>query len=244
MSMLNRGHMQALVALIVTGCSVDALFEINQDSLNNEFGTCDPTAGDNCRCQTSEDCPSGECNVAECDENGICLLSPRQGKCKNQSGVCDSKGTCVECIQNDQCLDGETCVFSKCIVLKNDGEPCMHKEECINQCWDGVCCDTECSGTCKSCIIPPFIGTCTAVAFGNHDDSCIDTTYGCTQNDMMTLVCIKGGLKGSKCTTDSNCISEACEWSGTKRFCKQRIGPCTLDSQCASNNCENNYCAL
>jgi len=53
---------------------------------------------------------------------------------------------------------------------KMAGQPCQASSECNSAiCADGVCCNTACSGACRSCVLTGSIGNCVAVAPGTVD---------------------------------------------------------------------------
>lgn len=47
------------------------------------------------------------------------------------------------------------------------GFPCKVDRDCESgACYDGVCCDQNCDGNCRSCALPGHVGICTAVPDG------------------------------------------------------------------------------
>jgi WD40 repeat protein len=66
-----------------------------------------------------------------------------------------------------------------------NGSGCISGSTCSSgQCVDGVCCETACTGVCRTCRADP--GICTTVANGTDPDTCAttcDSSGHCTQND-------------------------------------------------------------
>src|SRR5581483_6157476 len=53
-----------------------------------------------------------------------------------------------------------------------NGQPCADGTTCgSGHCADGVCCDTDCSGTCESCKLSGTVGTCTAIPSGQDPET-------------------------------------------------------------------------
>lgn len=125
------------------------------------------------------------------------------------------------------------------------GSPAERGQDCVSgHVADGVCCETACSGTCRSCSVEP--GTCTDLesgppaagrgscdngfvcAAGECADRCGDDT-GCAEGHFCTEgVCESKKDRGAECgrpeecaaglhCTDGKCCNEACE--GTCEFC-------------------------
>jgi hypothetical protein len=57
------------------------------------------------------------------------------------------------------------------VRLKPNGAVCQNNTECDSaKCVDGVCCDSTCLGTCKSCRIVGFEGNCRYIGAGQDPD--------------------------------------------------------------------------
>ncbi|MEZ4310796.1 MAG: hypothetical protein R3F14_22360 [Polyangiaceae bacterium] len=134
-------------------------------------GACKKSLGESCA--DKEECASGECadNVCcyrscakiceACVEaktglpDGTCAYIPNGG---DPDAECSSPGTCTG---NGSCSAG----------AKN-GVPCAFWSDCSSQkCVDGVCCETDCLGTCKACDVPESAGTCSLIPQGFDPDN-------------------------------------------------------------------------
>ncbi|MHB8874990.1 MAG: hypothetical protein ACYC8T_15000, partial [Myxococcaceae bacterium] len=104
--------------------------------------------------------------------------------------------------------------------------------ECTSgSCADGVCCTSDCVGSCNSCVMSGAIGTCTnysASAPGNP--TCAP------------YVCGGGATCGTTCSTDAQCV--AGYWcSSSTCLPKSTNGiACTGNNQCGSGSCTDGVC--
>lgn len=88
---------------------------------------------------------------------------------------------------------------------KANGAVCAAATECLSTfCVDGVCCNTTCSGTCKSCNVAGSVGTCANVP------SASDDAPGCTGANSCDGAgnCKKDNAQG--CAGSSECVSAFC----------------------------------
>jgi hypothetical protein len=129
---------------------------------------CAPGFEDNCDLAT-ESCEDGVCaklhctdeeiNGGETDLNCGGLECPpcAEGKACSQptdclTGVCDG-GTCVGCVEHDDCEAANWCSNESCVPQKAQGDSCAEDAQCTSgHCADGVCCDDACAGECRACI--------------------------------------------------------------------------------------------
>lgn len=90
----------------------------------------------------------------QCDGSGSCLDKGTQNcnvgySC--QSGVCNTS-----CTVDANCTSAYFCdtVTSTCVVDHKQGQTCKSDRQCEGNtnCVDGVCCDSQCGGTCRSCL--------------------------------------------------------------------------------------------
>jgi hypothetical protein len=83
--------------------------------------------------------------------------------------ACDvALGVCkTACATDDDCYARRACTQHTCGL---GNYACTANEECNSGfCAQGVCCQTACSGTCRSCAVPGSIGTCALVPIGTPD---------------------------------------------------------------------------
>jgi hypothetical protein len=192
----------------------------------NDQPTHDPApAGSPCElgglCDGSGSCvecvDDGDCNGFDtCGGGGVmsqCGCTPLdcQGAGATCGTVADGCGDLLGC--NDGAKNGtETDIDcgggadGTCAENCANGNACVSEEDCADQCVDGVCCNSNCDGVCRSCALPGSVGMCTVVP------ALQDDLPGCTG----TMTCTGNGnnackLKnGQSCTLASQCASGNC----------------------------------
>jgi len=94
--------------------------------------------------ETDQDC-GGSC--PPCEEGEGCMVD---GDC--QTKVCDA-GTCAPCSKPEDCGAEAFCQGGACLPLREVGESCPGNDSCVENafCVDGICCESECDGTCMGC---------------------------------------------------------------------------------------------
>lgn len=181
-------------------------------------------------CESVQDCPSVMlCTTMAC-MNGSCVSGfvPSGTEC-NQDKVCDGNGSCVECVDDNDCSGSHaSCLNNNTCISCSDGEkngaetnidcggpdcePCMGMT-CIKDsecgggvCVDGVCCESSCTQTCKACNVPGKEGQCASLPSGTEDPGNCDTTKACSGG--FGAKCL---LKnGQSCADDGQCLSDNC----------------------------------
>ena len=121
--------------------------------------SCDPEAG---QAQVGT-CDSGSCQVTS---HGCAPYLCNGDRC---GGRCDNN---TQCVATNVCQDGSC-------GKRPDGAACSanRPDECTSGiCAQGVCCATECKGSCLSCALARSPGVCTAVPVGGADPAkiCVD----------------------------------------------------------------------
>jgi hypothetical protein len=179
-------------------------------------------------CMSVTDCPSiTTCTTMKCTE-GFCVAGfVSTGLQCNNDKVCDGAGSCVECVKENDC-DGwdDYCYNNECFScddnIQNGGEtgvdcggpncnpclgtPCNSENDCQpNACIDGVCCDSNCDGVCRSCTVAGSIGKCSVLAAGDEDPGVCDGTKACSGD---TKKC--SFKNGQPCTDNNQCLSANC----------------------------------
>lgn len=228
-------------------------------------------------------------------ENTVCGPSSCSGLIENTPRTCDGKGTCrdsqlVDCApflcvngacatdcdptRADSCEPGHECVAQTkngvttgVCGLRNIGQQCGEAADCESgQCVDGVCCESECTGACRSCNLPGSPGRCLDVAAGAPDPRKVCTDLGvalCSTNG----VCDGKGAcqtypEGAACGPQS-CLAGAytppstCNASGQCVASRSRtcspfacngdtcFTACSGNAQCAEGEfCVNGSCGL
>jgi hypothetical protein len=120
------------------------------------------------------------------------------------------------------------------------GAACTTNVECgTGYCVDGVCCESECTGACRSCATPSAKGTCAPL------DAVKDPRGICGVGDCGTGKCIAGacdysppttkcGIVPSKCTAPST-YNPGSHCPGDGKDCVGGTdGPCPGELACAS----------
>jgi hypothetical protein len=216
-----------------------------------------------------------------CDGVGGCQLYALGTQCKaancssnrlNTAATCDGLGTCRvpglqdcapflclnaqctgTCKTNADCSPGIACVNGSC-GLKLNGQPCYAGAECqSNQCVDGVCCDSACTGGCRSCALTGSVGKCTMVPSGGADPrtTCKDTgAASCATNGK----CDGAGAcqlypKNTSCASEScasNVYTPGSTCDGAGKCVKPASIPCSPytcnGSKCFSACTADNQC--
>jgi len=220
-------------------------------------GLCDPQ--ESCDGK-SADCPAdllappktvcrpqaGDCDVAElCDGSsaacGVDAFKAKATSCRPSVGGCDPAESCDgltgACPKDAQsCATDQYCAAGKCSAKKAKGLACKTKAECLsNICDDGVCCDRNCAGPCRSCGLAGKKGTCTHHAQYTAPEGACGYYGRYTCNG-------QGGCENGCKTSDKSCSSKAyCRTSpsGSKTcFLKAANGKvCTGANTCISGNC-------
>ncbi|MFK7986000.1 MAG: putative metal-binding motif-containing protein [Sandaracinaceae bacterium] len=72
------------------------------------------------------------------------------------------------CTLDSDCVDAAHCEFGFCVPDRPPGGSCSRPDDCQTglSCADGVCCTSDCGGTCNSCALPLSRGTCSPIPAG------------------------------------------------------------------------------
>lgn len=142
---------------------------------------CDPATNNRDWSPRSEGtvCGEGACSggrvtpAATCSATGACLR-PAAERCA--AGYCADATTCATTCEADDCPGGSYCAPSGvCEHPRANGSSCANDGQCASSsCVDRICCDTDCTGTCRSCAVPGSVGTCVdAPAMTDPDLECV-----------------------------------------------------------------------
>ena len=142
-------------------------------------------------------CGEGSCTggrlIAEatCSMTGVCLRAAPE-RCA--IGYCEDGVSCASMCADGDCPGDSYCAPSgACELPRANGSSCTEEEQCQDgQCVDGICCSEACTETCRSCIVPGHVGTCTDVpAMTDPDRECVggfcDGAGSCGTGDGGTL---------------------------------------------------------
>ncbi len=180
---------------------------------------CNSACGDAC-----ESCLSMETGQPQ----GTCAPIPAggtdpEGTCGNFA--CDGTGacatTCSGCSDTTSCVKGYYCSGGSCTPDTPDGTPVG---ACgATQCTSGhvysydngnssVCCHTDCTGTCQSCLFSDTgdtTGTCASVLAGSDPNLQCPGSYACNGSGACATSC--SGCSGlAACKQGNYCDSPAC----------------------------------
>ena len=149
-------------------------------------------------CADDGDCLSGSCADGFCCD-GPCTASCRACNIPGHVGICSP----VESGADDgTCSGSHACDQGTCKLLT--GEPCSVYADCISDiCADGVCCNSACDTTCRTCAKPDFEGTCLPVLGAPDADTCAGDS-SCTAGGACKLIA------GAECASAATCASGRC----------------------------------
>jgi hypothetical protein len=185
-------------------------------------------------CKAGTECLSGFCVDGVCCETACtdtcraCNLQPAGACSLVVPGSTDTNAT-TPCVTPNYCVGGGTCTKG----LLANGTACVHDNDCgSNHCTDGVCCDSECAGKCRTC--KNATGTCSFMADGSDD------RHDCTGEGICGGVCDGQGAcrfppSGLHCR-DDGCQSDG--YIGTSGTC-DGAGNCIFG---VSQNCNGFIC--
>jgi hypothetical protein len=160
---------------------------------------------------------------------------------------------------------GHACVKGLC-GPKQNGQPCGAGTECLStHCVDGVCCDTACTGACRSCSLASSPGKCTSIPAGNADPRgvCMDMTPamcstngkcdgagGCQKYKMGTICAPEACANNvytpaSTCSSTGACVAPdslpcspyVCNGSACFNACTPTGMNCLTPNVCNGNSC-------
>jgi len=225
------------------------------------MGVCKKSLGKTCGMGT-------ECVSTRCVD-GVCCNSA----CTTLCEACNVTGSLGTCIAVPKGQDDGTCTgTTQSCNASNDcddeiGVACSANSACLsNFCVDGVCCDAQCSGTCKACSMAKTgmaSGTCSNVTTATDpDNECTDQMAstcgnnglcdgsGACQKYMSGTVCAAQSCTGSTLSNADTCNGNGtCTDNGTANCAPYTCGGtacktmCTVDGDCSSGNyCSGNAC--
>jgi hypothetical protein len=198
-------------------------------------GKCGPAStcalyADGQECAAAACMMSSQTSSRTCDGTGTCR-SAAVTDCGIYS--CSGKACATTCSSDAQCAAGYYCAAPECVPKLDVGTACTAGNQCSSGfCADGICCATDCSGACKSCVVPT-VGTCTNYAAGTDPDA------ECTQG----LACTGAGACFTRCTKDAPdcetgfyCGANACQRM------KANGTACAANNECTSGFCTDGVC--
>ncbi len=161
---------------------------------------------------------AADCSLRACSESGDVVVTnaPLGASCDVDGGAyCDSQGSCVACLSENDCDGGELCSQGACEVVASS---------CDDQHIDGDETDIDCGGSCGSCDVGQD-------CFENSDCS----SQACNYNHPQRCVanhCLDHFKDSDE--TDVDCGGSTCPVCGDH-------GWCAVDSDCASGECHSSF---
>ncbi len=238
------------------------------------------TCGTNGRCDGSGGCqkykPGTVCAPETCAGNVYTPPSTcsATGQCAPPDSlpcapyVCNGNSCFNACTIDGNCSAPNVCDGNNSCGKKMRGASCSNASECQSTfCAQGVCCDTACSGACKSCTVTGSLGTCTNVPNDAPDPAelCADQgpascgTNGKCQAGACQKYAVGTACEGSTCplnrttfTPGSTCDGQgACVTPAASSCFPFQCGDsvckasCATDLDCAAPAvCTNGSCGL
>jgi hypothetical protein len=123
-----------------------------------------------------------------------------------------------------------------------NGEACSSPIECqSNNCVDGVCCSSSCSGICRSCALSGYLGTCRDLS---DNESCNDGNVCNGPGTCQSGECVS--LNPLDCDDQNPCTTDSCNPSSGCQHVKKSDGSSCSDGdicngveKCQSGNCQS-----
>jgi hypothetical protein len=161
--------------------------------------TCDPSSV----CRMQSDACTSDANFVRTRSGNVnsctfrCTSVART--CSGTSdGACPTSPMCAPC--------GASCGPGQDVDCKLPiGAACTASSQCTIACVDGRCCESTCTGQCRSCAVIGMMGTCRPLASGFDTNS----TPACSGNN----TCANGSCllgPGQPCTAGTQCASGTC----------------------------------
>jgi hypothetical protein len=202
-------------------------------------------------------CASPSCNAtantavgpSTCDGNGNCV-APASVLCAPFTCLPDNSACYQTCSGTSTgCSSGNVCTAGSC-GLKVTGSACTAGGQCAsNECVDGVCCTSACSGQCEACDVTGQVGTCTTLTSGAPHGSrpacttdgtacagaCGGTATACTYPGAST------GCRTQTCSSATLTLAATCNGAGACPAVMQQT--CTVPAN-GSAVCSGNACGV
>jgi hypothetical protein len=244
------------------GCPKEEPMTCGKDGTCDGLGKC-RYYGEDTICKSSSCSNATKILASTCNGSGICVAHGSQTCAPFECGGTDCLATCAG---DSDCVSPAKCEEGSC-GKKPLGGTCQTGTDCqTGICAQGFCCNVDCSGTCQSCAIPGYEGTCKPVPSGMLDPeaTCIKaaTPDTCGLDGMCNGAGACRFYQGNTCGTAS-CVGSsllqagACDGQGQCQFppaqlcspflCKAGLpackDACISDTDCiASAYCNQGMC--
>jgi len=172
-------------------------------SLCNAAGLCQKPDGGTCA--ATADCQSNYCVEGYCC-NSACAQNCKACNIPGLLGICSvvPAGYSDDTCPSPQSCDGSGGA-SACTMKFPMGYLCSVSTQCgSGMCVDGVCCSSACTGTCQSCNVAGFAGTCTNIPLGQKDAA------NCTGQNSCNGAGVCKKDNGATCSLGTECLNNIC----------------------------------
>lgn len=156
------------------------------------------------KCSANGECLTGSCADSVCCENACnaqcmtCNNAGSPGLCTNVMAGSDDMPLCMG---TNSCDGAGAC-------KRDNGQPCSNATDCSSGiCVDGVCCNTACDETCKSCNLTGTVGVC---SFVKNDVVDPTGTMPCNNPYRCDGTGTCKALNGVTCAQPGDCLSNYC----------------------------------
>ena len=250
-------------------CTVDLCENGAPKTAPAEPGTaCDDGGGSVCDaaahcvgCNSDADCQDGAKPICV---RGTCVsLSCADGVKNGAETDVDCGGDCAEkcgiamaCAGSDaNCAAGAYCAGGVCAAKLGGGVTCAGDNQCqsgLCDGTDGVCCDVDCSGTCRSCKLAGQEGQCLNIPmFNDPEDECPGATVcdgvGACKTPLGEACIAAADCAGGSCVDGTCCGSacagacQACNLAGSMGICANIAGGDDPQDECpGATTCNGN----
>jgi hypothetical protein len=155
----------------------------------------------------------GDCVEAVCDGAGSTMTQPNDKDVPVDDNPC-TKNVCTGGVpsfplepSDTPCGNGGVCDGAG-VCKRSNGQACVLAVECTSGfCIDGVCCDSGCLATCRSCNVAGLVGSCVNVPLGEEDPVATTACNGvraCNGKGTCLLD------NGQNCNNNAQCVSNKC----------------------------------
>jgi hypothetical protein len=176
---------------------------------------------------TSSSCPSDTFLAAGT------LCRGASGACDTVAEFCDGGPACPA--DANGCAETQFCNGISCVEKRTLGLACSAHYQCASgHCYDGVCCDAACDGSCRACNLLATPGICVNRPAGTDPEGGCGA-YACDGSGSCSRSC-SGSCSSAGCDSTAYCSGGTC-------LAQRADGAsCTADCQCSSGFCVDGVC--
>lgn len=204
------------------------------------FGEGTPCSEQSCNATTNM-----QVYAKQCDGLGTCKKVREDTSCAPHT--CGGNACADSCSRDDQCVAPNSCVGSLCGKRK-PGQLCSNNDQCSSGICtgEGVCCTSQCSGTCRSCKVAGKEGTCSDVPAGQDPlnqceaqaNSPCGPTGTCDGAGKCALQATGVICAGATCSADNSKEIGASTCDGAGKCSAPAGNTCQSDLVCSGSSCK------